>query len=303
MSPLIEAISGTGARVEASVPLHAHTTWRVGGPADYMAWVDSAGVLAEVLTVLHGRGVGSMVLGNGSNVLVSDRGYRGVVLRLSGELADLSVDGERVIAGGGAGLRAAVEAAAKAGLTGLEFAFGIPGTVGGAVMTNAGAFSSSVSECLLSVRTLAAGESRTRERFEAGYREALVPNGEVVVATVFALARDSAAGVRARMAERASARRASQPGGATAGSVFKNPEGDHAGRLIDLCGLKGRREGGARISEVHANFIVNDGSASASDIRTLMLLAAEEVFQRFGVRLEPEVSLVGFEGLETEWWD
>ncbi|MFH1149625.1 MAG: UDP-N-acetylmuramate dehydrogenase [Actinomycetota bacterium] len=299
MSPLLEALSETGARVEASVPLSRHTTWKVGGPADFMAWVGSTGVLAGILSVVRSRGVGSMVLGNGSNVLFSDDGYRGVVLRLSGELSGVSIEGERVHAGGGAGLGAAVEAAARAGLAGLEFAFGIPGTIGGAVMTNAGAFSSSVSDRLMSVETLGPeGESRTYESFEAGYREALVPDREVVVATVFDLARDGAGEVRARMKESASARRASQPGGATAGSVFKNPGGDHAGRLLDLCGLKGRREGGAWISEVHANFIVNDGSASASDIRTLMSLAAEEVFQRFGVRLEPEVSLIGFEGRE-----
>jgi UDP-N-acetylmuramate dehydrogenase len=295
MDRLLEALRATGARVEVSVPLSGHTTWKVGGPVDYMARVDTAGILVEVLSVISGEGARSMVLGNGSNLLVSDEGYRGVALRLSGELSMVSVEGARVSAGGGAGLGRVVDEAAEGGLAGLEFAFGIPGTVGGAVMTNAGAFSSSISDVLVSVETIGPdGESRLYDSFEGGYREALVPREEVVVGAVFSLTRSSTREVRGRMEENASVRRAAQPKGATAGSVFRNPAGDHAGRLIDLCGLKGRHEGGARISEVHANFIVNDGSASASDIRRLMSLAAEEVLERFGVRLEPEVTRVGF---------
>lgn len=295
MDRLLDALGATGARVSSSVPLSGHTTWKVGGPADYMAWADDVSTLVDLLSVLRGQGVGSMVLGNGSNLLVSDEGYRGVALRLSGDLSHVTVEGTCICACGGAGLGTVVTEAARAGLAGLEFASGIPGTVGGAVMTNAGAFRSSVGAVLASVETVGPdGSLRSYESFEDNYRQALVPRGEAVVAARFALARASVEEVRRRMEENASARRSAQPRGATAGSVFRNPAGDHAGLLIDLCGLKGRREGGARISEVHANFIVNDGSASASDIRRLISLAAEEVFVRFGVRLEPEVTLVGF---------
>jgi len=286
-----------GAVAESGVSMVGLTTWRVGGPAGVLATALTVEAALGILRAVRESGAGLCVIGNGSNVLVSDTGVEGVVLRLSGELAEFGFEGESVRAGAGAGLVSISKAAAAAGLSGIEFASGIPGTVGGAVMTNAGAFSACLADTLSEVVAAGRnGELERRDRFEAGYREPLLPGDRIVLGARLSLREGRAEEVEATMARLAQARRIAQPQGMpTAGSVFKNPPGESAGILIDRCGLRGARVGGARITEAHANFIVNTGGATASDILALIDLARREVLARFGISLELEVRLVGFE--------
>jgi UDP-N-acetylmuramate dehydrogenase len=293
-----ELVSVRGARVERDVPMAEHTTWRVGGPAELMAFVSSESALIKILALARQAALAVRVLGNGSDVLVSDGGIGGIVLRLEGDLTGISVSGDILAAGAGAGLGPLVGRASVAGLSGVEFAAGIPGTVGGAVMTNAGALSSCFADRVVEVTTIALdGTARRHVDFAGAYREAMVPVDEVVVGARLKLDRAPRSEVEDRVEDAKSRRRRTQPlGAATAGSVFKNPPGDFAGRLIDLCGLKGKAAGGARISEVHANFIVNDGGATAAEIVSLIELVRAAVRSRFGTELELEVKLIGFEG-------
>ncbi len=288
--------SGEGFTVSRGVRLSTLTTWRVGGPARYVIDVSSERALVAVVERARTSGLPFLVLGKGSNVLVSDAGFDGAVIRLGGELAAVDVEGEELTAGGGASLRATALRAEEESLSGLEFLSGIPGTAGGAVATNAGAFGRNTASVLARVRTVGPdGARRSREGFEDGYRCSLVGPGEIVFAATFKLRREDVATVKSLTREFRSRREASQPlREATAGSVFKNPPGEAAGRLLDRCGVKGLEVGGARVSNVHANFIVNDGEASAADIGELMKLMAARVRERFGIELEPEVRLVGF---------
>lgn len=289
-------VSIKGCSVEENIPLSGLTTWRVGGAARFVVRVEDRQALREVLGRLRESGTKLFVLGNGSNILVSDAGFDGAVLRLKGDLASIEEDGETMYAGAGAMLGAAVTAAARASLSGLEFAMGIPGTVGGAVMTNAGTFAGSTALVAGEVEALALeGEAVTFTEFSDAYRQALVPPDHVIMGARFKLARSLAAEIKRKM-EEVRARRAAQPvGEATAGSVFMNPPGDSAGRLLDECGLKGRSAGAATVSRLHANFIINEGGAKAKDIKELMEEMASEVRDRFDVELQPEVTLVGFE--------
>lgn len=294
--PLNSLLGITNADLERDVSLANYTTWRVGGPARFMLWVGSKQALVDLLRVVGEHELPLLVLGNGSNLLVSERGFDGVVLRLKGELSRVEPDGDMLLAGGGALLSSAATEAYRGSLTGLEFTFGIPGTVGGAVMMNAGAFSRSIVDVLVEVDTVATGgEELLHQRFNARYRQPLVPEDEIVTGVRFNLEGGESGLIRKLMDEVRDRRRATQPWGmSTAGSVFKNPTGGHAGQLIDQCGLKGRSIGGALVSEIHANFVINRGDARASDIKGLMELMAAEVRSRFGVELEPEVRLVGF---------
>lgn len=279
------------------MPLAGFTTWRTGGPARYLLTVNTRQSLIDSLRVLQDAGVPLMVLGNGSNVLVSDAGWNGAVMRLKESLASVEVGGGGLDAGGGALLGAAVSKALRASLSGLEFALGIPGTVGGAVMTNAGTFAGSTAASLESVDAVdRSGELLTLEEFEDVYRGPLVAGDLIVAGARFGLTPEDGASIKSRMEEVRSRREGSQPlAAATAGSVFKNPPGEAAGRLLDQCGLKGRTVGGASVSDVHANFIINSGGASSAEVKTLMDVMAREVERAFGVRLEAEVRLVGFE--------
>lgn len=287
-----------GARTARDVPLSGMTTWRVGGPAEFLVRVEAEEALSSVLRVARDERLPLMVLGNGSNVLVSDEGLAGIVVRLDGGLAAIEVEATKARAGGGALLSSLATEAYRGSLTGLEFSFGIPGTVGGAVMMNAGAFGSSISRVLESVETMDRNGLTGRvSSFEEGYRSPLVPASDLVVYATFRLEIGEPQAIRERMDSVRARRRATQPWGmSTAGSVFKNPPGDHAGRLIEECGLKGRGVGGARFSDIHANFIINNGTASAGDIKELIGMAREEVRKLFGVELELEVGLVGFDG-------
>lgn len=287
-----------GLSVQTGVPLSRYTTWKVGGPAEYLVWADSWNAVVEVERLSEQADVDLMVLGRGSNILVADEGVKGILMRLKGELSNIEINGDEVNAGGGSLMSSVVTEAYRSSLSGLEFTFGIPGTVGGGVMMNAGAFDGVLSDVVRRVLTLGpGGEARRYEQFRGGYRVPMVPAGEVVCEAVFGLRTAEKNEIRKLMDRVRARRRETQPWGmSTAGSVFKNPSDSAAGDLIERCGLKGKSVGKAKISDIHANFIINDGGASASDIKALMELASREVYSRFQVKLEPEVQLVGFEG-------
>ena len=290
-----------GSRLRVDEPLARHTSMRVGGPADVLAMPESAAELGTVLAGAAGSGVRVTLLGGGSNVLVGDGGIRGVVVKLGRgfsavEWSDAPA-GPRVRAGAAVQLGRLARAAVTRGLAGLEYAEGIPGTVGGALFMNAGAYGGDLSGVVEAVEGVMPDGTCVELRGEAlrfRYRRAEVPRGFVVTAVVFALRHDDPGAVKARMSEARRRRLAGQPQGSpSAGSIFKNPNGDFAGRLVEAAGLKGARAGRARISDRHANFIVNEGGARAADVKALMDVAQREVWERSGVWLEPEVQLVG----------
>ena len=233
----------------------------------------------------------------GSNVLVSDEGFPGFVVRLEGEFLAVLIDGTRVKAGGGAALGAVCAAAARAGLSGLEAISGIPSSIGGAVRINAGAYGGEIFQVLESVRLVSReGQARTAAAvgLAHGYRTSgLIETKEIVVWAVLALTRAPREEIEAKTRTVAEKRRGALPSEPNAGSVFRNPSGDYAGRLIESCGLKGTRRGGALISERHANVIVNAGGATAGDVLFLMKEIRDRVRGQFGVTLVPEVELLG----------
>ncbi len=286
-----------GERARFGLPLSAHTTWGVGGLAYAVCTVQSREEAARVLAAVGEAGLPHKALGRGSNLLVADRGYPGVLLRLAGPLARLRREGDQFLAEGGADLPAAVRFATRLGLSGLEWAAGIPATVGGAVATNAGAFGADLAGLAVAL-TLLMPDGTVRQVAGAevphAYRRRELPAGSVVLAARLAFTRSDPDTVAARAAEYLKRRKATQPlGSRTAGSVFKNPPGDHAGRLIEAAGCKGLTVGDAVVSERHANFIVNRGRARAADIQGLIQLVRQRVADAFGVLLEPEVEVVG----------
>jgi len=314
----------TGVRGRLDEPLAGHTTMRVGGPADLLVVVHELPALVQLVRLARTRGIPHVVLGRGSDLVVSDAGVRGLVILCRAE--DWRIEDRRLTADAGLPLARAATVAQRAGLSGLEFGLAIPGTVGGAVWANAGAHGSDVAEILESVTVLAAtGEEvvepaaalalayrDSRFKHRAGKEGAAASDEattagatagatvgaaswqEPILSATFRLSPAAPAQIRARLGQIRRWRREHQPLGLpSAGSVFRNPPGDSAGRLIDACGLKGTRLGGAAISEVHANFIVNDGGSSAADIRRLTELARAAVAERFGVELVYEVQFIG----------
>jgi len=280
-------------------PLARYTSLCVGGPADLLVTARSSEALQQAVSLAWEQGVPCCVLGNGSNVLVADGGIRGMVVINRGRAASIVEGGLR--AESGAALASVARLAVSAGLAGLEWASGIPGTVGGAVVVNAGAWGSDMASTLRQAAVLQVdGRLGTwpAERFEYGYRTSLLKRQgpgrrPVVLEAEFRLQPAEKESMRARVAEIAARRMTSQPAGASCGSVFKNPPGDYAGRLVEAAGLKGERRGGAVISPIHANFVVNEGSASARDVRSLVELMRQEVQARFGVTLELEIEMLG----------
>jgi UDP-N-acetylmuramate dehydrogenase len=278
-------------------PLSRHTTWRIGGPARWFCRVLAEGALARLLADASSSGEPVAILGMGSNVLAPDEGFPGMVLRLDGDFRKVEVRGRTVVAGGGAALGAVCAAAARAGLSGLEPISGIPSSIGGAVRINAGAYGGEIFDVLESVslvsrsggkRRVAAGE------ILHGYRwTALIETREVVASARLALTPASREEIEAKTKAVADKRRGALPSEPNAGSVFKNPPGDHAGRLLEECGWKGAVRGGAAVSERHANVIVNRGGASAADVLGLMVGMRDSVRERFGITLSPEVELLG----------
>ena len=283
--------------VEAGAGLARLTTIGTGGPARFLARPRSAADLKAVLTWAGDQGLDVAVIGLGSNLLVADEGYDGVAIRLEGALAAIEIAGERVRCGGGASLAAVVRRATEAALTGIEFGCAIPGTVGGAVRMNAGAYGSEIRDVLQSAEIVSAAGTRSGgpEALDLSYRHSNVRGSEVVAQATFLLRRGVRDEIRAQVRELQRQRSSSQPRKArTFGSVFKNPaEGPGAGALIEACGLKGHVIGGACISSVHANFIENTGDARSADVAALVALARKCVRDRFQVDLEHEVELLG----------
>lgn len=290
-----------GDRVRFAEPLSRHTSFRIGGPADAWVEVESGAELCAVQRAAAAHGVPWAVLGIGTNVLVADRGVRGLVLKLGRALGrfDWQADGDAwtVRAGAAAPFKKLVMDAAARGLTGLEFAEGIPGSLGGGLLMNAGAFGGEISQCCTGIVVVDAAHGERvlpREALQFAYRRFDLPPGCVVTHVDFRLQCGDRERIRAVMADAKRKRDRKQPlGFPNAGSVFKNPPGAFAGQLIEAAGLKGRRVGGAMISEQHANFIVNAGGATAADVKRLMDDVADTVWQARGVRLVPEIRLVG----------
>ncbi len=289
-------------------PMKQHTTFQIGGPADVLITPASRDALVRTLDTCAIAGAPVTVVGNGSNMLVGDRGIRGVVVLLRERYAEISVEGTRITAQAGALLRDVALAAADAGLTGLEPLWGIPATVGGACFMNAGAYDAATADVLESVEVYVPGapcDDGSRERgavrvlgrseLGMGYRTSRVSaEGLIVLSATFALAPGSEAVIRADMDTYQRRREERQPLELpSAGSTFKRPEGYFAGKLIMDAGLAGAREGGAQVSEKHCGFVVNAGGATAADVCRLIERVQDEVRRQFGVELEPEVRRVG----------
>lgn len=301
-----------GPRLKVDVPLARFTSARVGGLADALLEVNSADELALALTMLWGEDLPWLILGGGSNVLVSDAGVRGVVLLNRARQVEFQEANEppRVWAESGANFGLIARQAASRGLAGLEWAAGIPGTLGGAIVGNAGAHGGDMTGNLI-VATILQRNSNAQDsmpirqdwpvdRLELAYRTSLLKRQSsqaVVLAATLRLERSKPEIVQARMDEFVDYRRQTQPPGASMGSMFKNPPGDYAGRLIEAAGLKGAQVGDAQISTLHANFFINHGQATAADIRTLIEMARQRVAEKFGVNMALEIELIG------EWLD
>ncbi len=279
--------------------LARHTTYRIGGPAEVYARPRTLEDVHKSLRIAAEAAVPVFVIGEGSNLLVSDAGVRGVVLDLREAAGQLVIRGEEVEVGAGLPLNQLIEGAARAGLAGLENLAGIPGTVGGAVVMNAGAFGTEFFDRVLDIGVLTAeGDicAVRREEVDVGYRKGYVPSNGVIVSTRLRLEKGERETLEDRIAEILARRAAKQPlEYPSCGSVFKRPPGDYAGRLIESCGCKGLRVGRAQVSEKHANFIVNLGGATAEDVLAVIREVRRRVADRFGVLLEPEVRFVGFE--------
>ena len=282
----------------------SHTTLRIGGPVELLVRARTEKALQQVMAVVHQADAPFQLLGLGSNILIPDEGIRGVVALLEGDFLKFSFRGAVAEAGGGLPLARLAQAAVEQGLAGLEALAGFPSTVGGAVVMNAGCYGVEIKDVLESVtvhRPDGTLDVLNPGDLQARYRSTKLQGGSaVVVRATFQLREDDPAAALGRLRDWNRRRRESMPGGRpNAGSVFRNPDGDHAGRLIDACGLKGILRGGAEISREHANVIVNTGEARAADVLELMELMHRSVNQRFGVLLEPELILAG--DLRPRW--
>ena len=285
-------------RIRPQEPLAKHTTFRIGGPADFLVEVVGKAELSGVLQLARREQLPVYILGNGSNLLVADEGVRGLVLVLSGEFDSYRLEGTRVIAGGGYNLPKLATQVAKMGLGGIAFACAIPGTVGAGLVINAGAHGGELSQVVssASVTWLDGRHQRlTPAEINFGYRSSALQGKPVIVTEVtMDLHPESPETISQHMQQHLERRRKTQPlQQPNAGSIFMNPPGDYAGRLIEQAGLKGLTIGRAQVSEKHANFIVNLGGATASDVLALMDRVRMAVQDRFGVRLEPEVKIWG----------
>ncbi len=302
ISPLHQTLSTiAGLKVKIDEPLARYTTMKIGGPADYFLDVDARPALAQALKALSEHRVPFCLLGKGSNVLVSDRGVRGAVIRLGEDFKRAAwreeADRAFVEVGAAYAMTQLVREAARRGFGGLEFGEGIPGSVGGALYMNAGAYGSEMEKIVERVEgaTPSGGAvAFTRDQMTFSYRDSNLPPGTIVTAVTMRLEKRDAAELSAKVRELVTRRKSSQPAGfPNSGSMFRNPPGDFAGRLIEAAGWKGRRVGQAQISERHGNFIVNHGGATAADVKALMDGARMEVKSKFGVELVPEVRFLG----------
>ena len=279
-------------------PMAGHTTFRIGGPADCFVQLEDEEQLRKVRRYLGLAGVPFFVLGNGSNLLVDDAGYKGVVLQIGQKMSQITVQGCHIIAKAGATLRQVANAALEHGLTGLEFASGIPGTVGGGVVMNAGAYGGEMGQVVTQVCVVSReGElmELDNDTMEFAYRNSVIRGSAFTVTQVtFCLERGDREAIRARMEELAARRREKQPlEYPSAGSTFKRPEGYFAGKLIMEAGFAGYRIGGAQVSEKHCGFVINTGDATARDVKMLISEIQARVKEQFRVELEPEVVFLG----------
>ena len=285
-------------RVLVEEPMDRHTTFRIGGPADYFLIPETYEQIQKILEICRREELPYFILGNGSNLLVSDQGYRGVIIQTFRNFSGVTVDGNKIRAASGALLSAIAAAAKNASLTGFEFAGGIPGTLGGAVVMNAGAYGGEMKDVLEEV-TVMDQEGQIRilkvDELEMGYRTSIIKKaGYLVLEAVIALEPGDQERIKERMRELTEQRTSKQPlEYPSAGSTFKRPEGYFAGKLIMDCGLRGYRVGGAQVSEKHCGFVINTGGATAQDVRTLMQNVSDKVFEKYGVTLEPEVKFLG----------
>ncbi|MBA4700774.1 MAG: UDP-N-acetylmuramate dehydrogenase [Ruminococcus sp.] len=279
-------------------PMSRHTTFKVGGPADYFVIPEGPEEIKEVITLLKREDIPYYILGNGSNLLVGDKGYRGVIIQMYKNLNRIDTKGNQIYAQAGALLsKIAAEAQAQS-LTGFEFASGIPGTMGGAVMMNAGAYGGEMSHVLVNATILTQEgviKTLTLDELELGYRTSIIArNGYVVLEAVISLEPGNPEEIHARMEELKEKRVTKQPlEYASAGSTFKRPEGYFAGKLIEDAGLRGFRVGNAQVSAKHCGFVINRGGATAAEIVALMDHVADKVEAVSGVRLKPEVKRIG----------
>ncbi|MGZ5412629.1 MAG: UDP-N-acetylmuramate dehydrogenase [Solirubrobacterales bacterium] len=297
------------AGVERDYPLARLTTVRVGGPADWFARPGSDEEVVDLLGWADREGIAIGVVGSGSNLLVADEGFRGLVLKLAGELTAIERDGAKVVLGGGARLPSAAAKTAGWGLSGLEFGVNIPGTAGGAVRMNANAYGGELARVLewVTVCTASGAERRVPDQLGFRYRDSEIGKREVVTRACFALSEADSDEVKATLAGMRARRKEAQPSGIkTFGSTFVNPddpraEGRSAGVLLDEAGCRGLERGGARLSPKHANFVENAGGATAADVLAVMVAARRKVHERFGVVLEPEVQVLGEVPWPTDW--
>lgn len=279
-------------------PMNRHTTFRVGGEAECMAVVETQDELSQLVSYLGRIEQEYFVLGNGSNLLVGDKGYRGIVVKLGPRLSAVRVEQDHIAAGAGALLSQVAFAARDAGLSGMEFAAGIPGSIGGGIVMNAGAYGGEMKQIVKMVRVMdKEGEILTldNDTMEFGYRTSIIRNRPfIVLGVVLKLTPGNRDEISAKMEELMKQRKSKQPlEYPSAGSTFKRPEGYYAGKLIMDAGLRGYRIGGAQVSEKHCGFVINSGGASAADIREVIEEVQERVRDRFHVRLEPEVIFLG----------
>ena len=298
---LFEALTNTftTAEIQCDEPMTHHTTFKVGGPADFMVQPTSASEVNAAITAAKLAGEPWWIIGCGSDLLVSDDGLRGVVIKIGDRMANVSIEGTCVRAQAGATNEAVAEAACAAGLAGYEFASGIPGSIGGAAIMNAGAYEGEFKDVARAVTCLySRGNIRTLSAEDAdwGYRHSMMGDeGLIVLEVELELRDDDPAAIRARMDDLAQRRSSKQPlEMASAGSTFKRPVGYFAGKLIQDSGMQGHRVGGAQVSTKHAGFVVNTGTATAADVLQVIRNVQAAVREQFGVELEPEVKMWGF---------
>ncbi len=287
-------------RIRLDEPMKLHTTFQIGGPADCLIFPASLEETERVFQLATEYDIPFTILGNGSNVLVLDKGIRGLVVKFARPMSHIEVDGRRIRAAAGAMLKDVSEVAAASSLTGLEFACGIPGSIGGAVFMNAGAYDGEMKNVIASVKSVdGKGEVHTfpREALHLGYRHSIFQeNGEAICEVELELAPGNQAEIREKMQGFTERREAKQPlEMPSAGSTFKRPEGYFAGTLIDQTGLKGLTVGGAQVSTKHAGFVVNAGEATAADVQNLIREVQRRVREAHGVELKPEVRIIGEE--------
>ena len=300
MQNIYELLCGCagGENVRRQEPMSLHTTFRIGGPADLFVMPGSIQAVADSIRICKETQTPYAVIGNGSNLLVSDAGYRGVIIQIGRNLNQITGNGEEIRAQAGAMLSVIAKTTLSESLTGFEFASGIPGTLGGAVVMNAGAYGGEMKDVLTEVTVLTReGEIRTipAEKLELGYRTSLAAkNGWIILEAVLRFQKGDAEAIRSRMEELKVQRVTKQPLDLpSAGSTFKRPEGYFAGKLIMDAGLRGFTVGGAQISEKHCGFVVNKGGATAEDVRNLICAVQKKVQEDAGVKLEPEVKFLG----------